>query len=261
MTVTEAVHPTTIIAVDAKLAEGVKIGPYSIIGSGVTIGPRTEIGAHVVIEGRTDIGSDCRVFHYTYIGGPPQDLKYRGEDTALKVGDNNIIREYVTLNRGTATGGGITTIGNNNLFMAYVHVAHDCHIGDNVVMANAATLAGHVTIEDRAIIGGLSAIHQFTRIGTCVMIGGCSAVSQDVPPYMNATGNRAKLFGLNTIGLQRNNVSEEAIRGLKKAYKIIFRSGLTLDDALARVEGEMGAIDEVEYLVRFIQQSERGVCR
>lgn len=256
-----AIHPTAIVAPDAVIGEGVEIGAYSIVGSGVAIGDGTWVGSHVMIEGRTEIGPHCKVFHHSYIGGPPQDLKYRGEETRLKIGSHNIIREYVTLNRGTVSGGGVTTIGDHNLFMAYVHVAHDCHIGNHVVMANAATLAGHVTIEDRAIIGGLSAIHQFARIGTCVMIGGCSAVPQDVPPYMNATGNRAKLYGLNTIGLQRNNFSEDAISRLKKAYKILFRSKMTLETALEKVTEELGGAAEVDYLVNFIRQSERGICR
>ncbi|MDH4100546.1 MAG: acyl-ACP--UDP-N-acetylglucosamine O-acyltransferase [Nitrospirota bacterium] len=261
MTTGTGIHPTAVIAPDAVIGEGVEIGPYSIVGSGVTIGNGTWIGSHVVIEGKTDIGQQCKIFHHSYVGGPPQDLKYCGEETRLTVGNHNIIREYVTLNRGTVSGGGITAIGNNNLFMAYVHVAHDCHIGNHVVMANAATLAGHVTIEDRAIIGGLSAIHQFARIGTCVMIGGCSAVPQDVPPYMNATGNRAQLYGLNTIGLQRNNFSDETIGSLKKAYKILFRSKMTLESALDKVQGELGGTPEVDYLVQFIRKSERGICR
>jgi UDP-N-acetylglucosamine acyltransferase len=256
------IHPTAIVDPRAEIAEGVEIGPYSVIEKDVVIGERTKIGPHVVIRERTRIGKQCHIFQFSSIGEAPQAFAYKGEKTTLLIGDQNIIRESVTLHRGTVPGGGKTIIGNNNYFMAYSHVAHDCQIGNQVVMANGATLAGHILIEDYAIIGGLSAIHQFCRIGTHAILSGITGVSQDILPYMMAAGSRAKLYGLNTVGLKRHQFSEQTIRALKKAYRIIFRSGLTLEKAIKTIEGdEIASTAEVQHLLQFIQGSKRGINR
>ena len=219
------IHQTAIIDSQAELELGVEVGPYSIIGPQVKIGRNTKIGPHVVIDGWTHIGEGCTIFQFASIGALPQDLKYKGEESWVIMGNNNTIREFVTINRGTSWSQGKTTIGNNNFFMAYSHVAHDCNIGNHVILANAATLAGHIAIEDYAIVGGLVGVHQFVRLGCHSIIGGGSGVNKDVPPYMMANGQRAKLYGLNTTGLQRHHFSEEALTNLKNAYRIIFRSG------------------------------------
>ena len=219
------IHQTAIIDSQAELESGVEVGPYSIIGPQVKIGRNTKIGPHVVIDGWTHIGEGCTIFQFASIGALPQDLKYKGEESWVIMGNNNTIREFVTINRGTSWSQGKTTIGNNNFFMAYSHVAHDCNIGNHVILANAATLAGHIAIEDYAIVGGLVGVHQFVRLGCHSIIGGGSGVNKDVPPYMMANGQRAKLYGLNTTGLQRHHFSEEALTNLKNAYRIIFRSG------------------------------------
>jgi UDP-N-acetylglucosamine acyltransferase len=233
-----------------------------VIEKNVSIGEGTRIGPHVVIREGTEIGRGCQVFQFSSIGEAPQSVAYRGEKTSLQMGDYNIIREFVTLHRGTVKGGGKTIIGNENFIMAYSHVAHDCQIGNRVVMANGATLGGHILIEDHAIIGGLAAIHQFCRIGAYAILSGLTGVSQDVPPYMMAAGSRAKLYGLNTVGLKRANFSEEILRALKKAYRIIFRSGLRLEKALKTVEeDDIFQTPEVRHLLDFIQQSKRGISR
>jgi UDP-N-acetylglucosamine acyltransferase len=256
------IHPTAIVDPKAEIGEGVEIGPYSVIEKGVSIGEGTRIGSHVVIREWTQIGRRCQILQFASIGEAPQFLGYRGEKTSLQIGDQNIIREFVTLHRGTPHGGGKTVIGNNNYFMAYCHVAHDCQIGNDVIMSNAATLAGHIVIEDRAIIGGLVAIHQFIRVGTYAILGGFSGVLLDIPPYTKAQGDRAKLFGLNTVGLKRANFSEETMKALKKAYRIIFRSGLTLEKAIKTVgEDEISHTPEVQHLLHFIQHSKRGIAR
>ena len=255
------IHPTSIIHPGARLADNVTIGPYSVVGEHVVIGAGTVVGSHVVIEGWTEIGCDNQVFQFSSIGAAPQDLKYSGQKTYLKIGDRNRIREFTTLNRGTAEGGGVTRVGNDNLFMAYSHVAHDCIIHDHVILANGATLAGHVEIESATILGGLSAVHQFTRIGCHVMISGGSMVNQDIPPYTVAQGDRAKTVGLNLIGLKRRGFSEETIRGIKKAYRLIFRSGLRLEDALLKVTEEMQTTAELDHFVDFIKNSQRGIAR
>jgi UDP-N-acetylglucosamine acyltransferase len=256
------IHPTAIVDPKAEIAEGVEVGPYSVIEKDVVIGERTKIGPHVVIRERTRIGKQCHIFQFSSIGEAPQAFAYKGEKTTLLIGDQNIIRESVTLHRGTVPGGGKTIIGNNNYFMAYSHVAHDCQIGNQVVMANGATLAGHILIEDYAIIGGLSAIHQFCRIGTHAILSGITGVSQDILPYMMAAGSRAKLYGLNTVGLKRHQFSEQTIRALKKAYRIIFRSGLTLEKAIKTIEeDEIASTAEVRHLLQFIQGSKRGINR
>ncbi len=256
------IHPTAIVDSKAEISEGVEIGPYSVIEKNVLIGEGTKIGPHVVIREGTYIGKQCQISQFASIGEAPQFLGYKGEKTFLQIGDHNIIREFVTLHRGTVKGGGKTVIGNENFLMAYSHVAHDCQIGNQVVMANGATLAGHILIEDFAIIGGLSAIHQFCRVGTYAIIGGLTGVLLDIPPYTKAQGDLAKLFGLNTIGLKRANFSEETLKALKKAYRIIFRSSLTLEKAMKRVvEDEISQTPEVQHFLQFIQCSKRGITR
>jgi UDP-N-acetylglucosamine acyltransferase len=256
------IHPAAIVDPKAEIGGNVDIGPYSVVEKGVSIGEGTKIGPHVVIRDGTQIGMRCQIYQFSSIGEAPQATAYRGEPTLLQVGDHNIMREFVTLHRGTVKGGGKTVIGNNNYFMAYCHVAHDCQIGNEVVMANGASLGGHIVIEDGAIIGGLAAIHQFCRVGTYAIVGGITGVLLDIPPYTKAQGDRAKLFGLNTIGLRRANFSEKTLKGLKKAYRIIFRSALTLEKAVKAVqEDDIFQIPEVQHLLQFIQHSKRGICR
>jgi UDP-N-acetylglucosamine acyltransferase len=255
------IHPSAIIDPKAEIDSGVVIGPFCCIKNNVTIKKGTTLLSHVTIEGSTEIGENCTIHPYTSIGFPPQDLKYRGEDTKLIIGDNNKIREYVSMHRASVGGDGTTLIGNNNFFMAYVHIAHDCKIGNNIVLANAATLAGHVTIEDSAVIGGLVAIHQYTRIGSYAMIGGFSGIGQDIPPYMIASGARAKLYGPNTIGLKRHGFKDEAINDVKKAYKILFREKRTLKDAMKKIRDEMPDVPEIKHLLDFIEANKRGICR
>ena len=255
------IHPTAVISPDATLAEGVEVGPYSIIGPDVHIGKNTLVGPHVVIENQTDIGESNRIAQFASIGGAPQDLKYRGEPTPVIIGNHNIIREYVTINRATIHDIGVTIIGDHNLLMAYCHVAHNCKLGDHVVMANAANLAGHIHVEDFAIIGGLTGVHQFTRIGAHCIIGGASAVTKDIPPFVMASGNFARLFGLNMIGLKRRGFAEETIAALKEAYRIIFRSSLLLTAAIRKVEQEVTDLPEIRQFIDFIRKSERGICR
>lgn len=256
-------HPSAIIDASAQLAADVEIGPYAIIGKHVTIGAGTKIGPHAVIGDWTEIGENNHIFHQTSVGAPPQDLKYRDEETWTRIGDNNVIREFATIHRGTVTGHAETVVGNNNLMMAYSHVAHDCRIGNSVVMANVATLAGHVTVEDNVILGGLVAIHQFTTIGAYAMIGGGTMVGLDILPYTIATSGKrdAKLRGLNLIGLKRRGFSDEAINKLKKAYKTLFMAGMKLPEAVAAIKSEIIGCPEVDYLLAFIEKSKRGICR
>jgi len=255
------IHPTAIISPDAQLAEGVEVGPYSIIGDDVKIGKNTIIGPHTVIDNYTHIGEGCHIFQFCSIGAPPQDLKFGGEKTRVIIGNFNTIREFVTIHRATSADIGVTIIGDHNLIMAYVHVAHNCKLGNNIVMVNAAALAGHIHIEDHAIIGGLTGIHQFCRLGAHCMIGGVSAVVKDVPPYCIVQGNHAKLFGLNLVGLKRRDFSENTIKAIKDAYRIIFRSNLLLEAALKKAQDEVEDIPEVRHFIQFIKESERGVCR
>ncbi len=254
-------HPTSIIHPGARIGDDVEIGPFCVIGEHVQIGKGTKIKSHVSIDGWTEIGEGCAFYPFSAIGEPPQDLKFQGEPSVLRIGRNNVFREFVTLNRGTEGGGGETVIGNDNFFLAYCHVAHDCRIGNHVVMANAATLGGHISIADHAIIGGLSAIHQFVKIGRYAIIGGASAVPKDVPPFCNATGNRAVLHGLNTVGLKRHGFAERTVQKLKQAYRHLFRSGLMLQEAAEHALQEGDGLPEVEELVRFVLASKRGVCR
>jgi len=255
------IHPTAIIDPTVELGNNVSVGPYSLIGPHVAIGDDTTIDSHVVIKGPTDIGRRCRIFPFASIGEIPQDLKFKGGDTRVIIGDDTVIREYVTVNRGTEDGNGITSIGNSCFLMAYTHVAHDCVVRDYVIMANNATLAGHIEIEEFAIIGGLVAVHQFVRIGRNAMIGGCSGVAQDVAPYCLASGTRARLYGLNLTGLKRHNFAPEKIKQLKHAYKIVFRSSLTLKEAIAQVEETIQDCREVEHFISFIKNSKRGIAR
>ena len=255
------IHPTAIIDSDVEIEDDVSIGPYSIIGKGVKLKKGVKLISNVIIEGRTEIGEDTMVYPFTSIGLPPQDLKYKGEDTGVTIGRKNIIREYITIHRGSVGGDGFTVIGDNNFLMAYVHIAHDCKIGSNVIMANAATLAGHVKVEDHAVIGGLVAVHQFTRIGAYAMVGGFSGIGQDIPPYTIAAGARARLYGLNIVGLKRHGFSDETISDLKKAYKILFREKRTLKDAIKKVQEDLPYTEEIRHLIEFIEANKRGICR
>ncbi|WP_447979693.1 acyl-ACP--UDP-N-acetylglucosamine O-acyltransferase [Candidatus Nitrospira bockiana] len=256
------IHPTAIVHPKAELGEDVQVGPYSIVGEHVKIGRGTRLMAHVYVDGWTEIGERCQVYPYASIGTAPQHLQYKDEPTRVVIGNDNILREYVTINRGTVFGGGATTIGNHNFLMAYVHVAHDCRLGSHLIMANAATLAGHITVGDYAIIGGLSGIHQYVRIGPHVMIGGCSAVGRDVPPFTRAAGGyRARLYGLNSIGLKRHGFSNERIALLKRAYEVLFRSGLMMAEAIKQAREEFKDSEDVQEVVRFLEGSKRGICR
>lgn len=256
-----SIHPTAIVHPKAEIADGVEIGPYTVVGEHVKIGSGTRIESHVLIEGWTTIGERNHIFSFSSIGVAPQDTGYRGEKTAVVIGDDNIIREFATIHRATTKEERITSIGNRNFLMAYIHVAHDCMLGNNIIMANNAAFGGHVIVEDHAVLGAIVGIHQFVRVGAYSMIGGQSAVVLDVPPYVNATGNRAQLYGLNLVGLKRKGFSEQTIGSLKKAYKIIFRSGLTQDEAFRRVIEEFPDTREVAYLVDFMRHSKRGVTR
>ncbi|MDD5595255.1 MAG: acyl-ACP--UDP-N-acetylglucosamine O-acyltransferase [Candidatus Omnitrophica bacterium] len=254
------IHASAIVSKKAKLAKDLEVGPHTLIGDTVEIAAGVKIGAHCVIEGNTSIGANCEIFSGAVLGSKPQDMKFKGEKTFLKIGANNIIREYCTFNPGTGEGGK-TVIGNNNLFMAYSHVAHDCAVGNNCVLANNGTLAGHVTIEDGAVVGGLVAIHQFVRMGKLSIVGGCSKVVQDIPPFSTCDGHPARVYGLNLIGLRRQSTPKEVIELLKQCYKILFNSGLIIKHALARIEKEIKPCNEVSYLVNFVKNSQRGVTR
>ncbi len=256
------IHETAMVHPTAEVADGVAIGPYSIIGEKVKIGEGTQIGSHVFIDKWTHIGKGCQIYQYASLGAAPQHLRYNGEETYVIVGDNNIIREYVTIHRGTPFGNGKTVLGDENFIMAYAHVAHDCILGNRVVMASYAALGGHVEIGDHAVIGGIVAIHQFVRIGTYAFIGGASAVTRDIPPYVTASGMKVKLYGVNVLNLQRNKVPEEVITGLRKAYKVLFRSPLTMEEAIKKVhEDPIYTLPEVQHMVDFIRGSKRGVTR
>jgi len=255
------IHETAIVHPKAELGENVEIGAYSIIREEVTVGSGTWIGPHVVIDPYVNIGPDCRIFQYAAIGAEPQDMKFSGEKTFVKIGRGNIIREFVTIHRGTFPGGGVTETNEGCLIMAYSHIAHDCKIGRSVVLSNNATLAGHITVGDYSTIGGLVAIHQFVRIGDHAFVGGKSAVVKDVPPYMIASGDRATLHGLNVVGLKRQGFSAKTRTMLKKAYRLVFRIGLTLNEAIERVNAEVEHTPEVMHLIDFIKSSERGITR
>jgi UDP-N-acetylglucosamine acyltransferase len=255
------IHEQALVHPGAQLDEGVEVGPFSVIGPMVRIGAGTVVSSHAVIEGRTTIGRDNRIFQFASVGTIPQDLKYDGEDSELVIGDRNRIRECSTFHLGTEDGGMLTRIGDDNLFMAYCHVAHDCIVGNGVIMANAATLGGHVVVDDQAIIGGLTGVHQFCRIGSMTMIAASSLVAQDIPPYTTAQGDRAALVGLNVEGLKRKGFSKETISSLKAAYRTLFRSGMTMADAVAALKTQDMTSPEVSNLLAFVENSERGVAR
>ena len=256
------IDPTAVISSDAVLAPDVSVGAYAIVGPHVTVGAGTAIGPHVRIEGPTQIGERNQFIGQASIGTAPQDLKFKGEKTELRIGNDNVFREFVTVNRGTVGGGGLTTIGSHNFFMAYSHVAHDCHVGDSTIFANNATLAGHVEVGDFSTIGAFSAVHQFCRVGDHAFIGGGSICTQDVLPFVKTVGNRpAKTYGVNHIGLERKGFGKETIEALQRAYRILTRSKMLLQDALVRIEAELGFHAEVRYLVEFVRGSKRGVIR
>ena len=255
------IHPTAIVADGAVLGADVRVGPYAVIGANVRIGAGTTIGPHVVIDGYTTIGERNRIFQFASVGAEPQDLKYHGEASRLVIGDRNIIREFATLNPGTEGGGLVTSVGDGNLFMVYSHVAHDSRIGNRCILANSATLAGHVTLEDYVIVGGLAAIHQFVRVGESAIIGGGAMVIHDVPPFCNASGDRARLRGLNLVGLRRRGFTAAQIRPIKRAYRLLFDSDLAFTQAQARVTAEYGENTEVARMLAFVAVSKRGVTK
>ncbi|MDA0330130.1 MAG: acyl-ACP--UDP-N-acetylglucosamine O-acyltransferase [Gemmatimonadetes bacterium] len=252
------VHPTAIVHEEARLGPGVIVGPWALVGPGVVIGAGTHVGPRVLIEKHTSVGEDCFLANGAVLGTDPQDLKYMGEHSTLVIGDRTIVREFATLNRGTSAHGR-TIVGSDCLLMAYTHVAHDCEIGNHVILANSVHMAGHVSIEDWAIVGGVTPIHQFVRIGAHAFVGGGSRVPQDVPPYCRAAGNPPKLYGLNTVGLDRRGLSEDVRKALKRTYRLLFQSDLSLTKALDRVDDEVMGFPEVRHLVAFIRASERGI--
>jgi UDP-N-acetylglucosamine acyltransferase len=254
------IHPTAIVDPDAKIGDGVILGPYSIVEAGVEIGADCEIGPYCRFGSGTTVGARNRFESHCSIGAPPQDLKYAGEETRLSIGDDNVIREFNSFHRGTAGGGGLTSIGSNNLFMAYVHVAHDCHVGSQTIFANNATLAGHVEVGDHSTVGALSAIHQFSRVGEHAFLGAFTAATKDCLPYMTTVGNRpAKCFGPNTIGLERKGFSPESRKALKRLWRILHDPKLNTSQALERIREELGGQEEVEVVLQFMDSSERGV--
>ena len=256
-----AIHPTAIIDPKAQLDSTVEVGPYAVIGPKVKIGAGTTIGPHSVIEGDTTLGKKNRIYQFASVGADPQDLKFAGEDTKLELGDENLVREFATLHKGTEGGGGLTRIGNKNLFMAYSHVAHDCHVGSGCVLANSVALAGHVEIGDFVVLGGLAGVHQFTRIGKHAFIAAGSVVVMDVPPYCTAQGDRAELAGLNSVGLTRHGYTAEQIQRIKESYQLLFRSKLGLNEALSRIKAEFGAHPEIAFFLDFVGSSKRGLTR
>jgi UDP-N-acetylglucosamine acyltransferase len=255
------IHPTAIVDPGAEIDPTVAIGPYAVIRENVFIGAGTEIGPHAVIEPYATIGPNCRIFQFAALGAIPQAIKFGGEKTYLKIGKGTVVREFVTVHRGTEFGGGITEVGEENYLMAYSHIAHDCKTGRQVILANAATLAGHIEIGDHVTVGGLVAIHQFVRIGHYAYVGGKSAVVKDIPPYVIAAGDRATLHGLNTVGLKRRGMSQHTLSQLKKAYRIIFRIGLTLNESMERVRAEVELVPEVVAFIDFLKSSNRGITR
>lgn len=255
------VHPTAIVDPRAELGADVEVGPYCVVGGFVKLGSKNTLHSHVVVQGRTTLGEGNVIYPFASVGTTPQDLKYKGEPSELLIGNGNTIREYVSLNPGTAGGGMVTRIGDQNLLMMHCHIAHDCLIGNRNVIANGATLGGHVTVDDYVIVGGLVGVHQFVRIGSGAILGAGSMVSKDVPPYCNATGDRATLHGLNLEGLRRRGFDAATIAAIRKAYRIIFRSKLRTAEALDRIRQELATIPEVMKFVDFVAGSQRGVCR
>lgn len=256
------IHPTALVDPDARIPASCRIGPYCVVGADVEMGEHCELVAHVVLEGPTRLGSHNRIFPFASVGQPPQDLKFAGEKTRLEIGDHNQIREFVTLHRGTVGGGGVTRIGSHTLIMAYAHVAHDCVIGDHVILANAATLAGHVTVEDWATVGALCPVHQFVRIGTYSFIGGGSTITKDVLPFSKTVAARdAHAYGLNAIGLERHGFTRERIRKLHHAFRLLLAAKLNTSQALEKLKSEANLGEDVELLVQFIESSERGIIK
>mgnify|MGYP003326022747 CR=1 FL=1 len=254
------IHPTAILHPGASIGAGCRIGPYCVIGEHVVLGAECHLHSHVVIDGHTRLGAGNEIFPFASIGLKTQDLKWKGGITRTEIGDRNTFREYVTIHSATSDGE-VTRVGSGNHILAYCHLAHNVTLGNGVIMSNVATLAGHVTVEDNAVIGGLAAVHQFCRIGRMSIIGGCSKVVQDVPPFMMADGNPAETRTVNKVGLERNGIGAESQNALKGAYKILFREGLTIPNALARIEAELPGVPEIAHLVDFIRKSERGISR
>ena len=254
----DLIHPSALVSRHAELGAGVRVGPFAIVGDGCIVGDGSVIGAHAVLERNVRLAPNVRIGIGSVLGGDPQDLKFKGEETTVEIGENSVVREYSTINRGTAESMK-TTVGRGCFIMSYVHLAHDCHVGDGVIISNATQLAGHVTVEDKAILSGVSAVHQFVLIGKYSFIGGCSRVAKDVPPYVKAVGNPVKLYGLNTVGLQRNGFPDEVIRELKRAYRLFFKSELNVSQARSRAESELPPIPEVLEFLRFFERSDRGV--
>jgi UDP-N-acetylglucosamine acyltransferase len=255
------IHSTAIIYPGAKLGAGVSVGPYSIIGENVVIGDNTRIGPHVVISGRTRIGCDNRIFQFNSIGEEPQDKKYAGEPTCLEIGDRNTIREFCTFNLGTVQDAGVTRVGNDNWIMAYVHIAHDCQVGDRTIFANNSQLAGHVHVDDWAILGGYTGVHQFCRVGSHTMTAVGTVVLQDIPPYVMAAGNSATPYGINAEGLKRRGFSAEELLGLKRAYRTLYKSGLMLEEARAKLEEDVKTCPKIQPILDFLAVSKRGIIR
>ena len=255
------IHPTAIVEPGAEIGVGVSIGPYSIIGSKVKIGDHCEVQSHVVMTGRVQLGKKNLISSFASVGSRPQDLKYRGEDSELVIGDNNMFREYCNLSLGTEGGGGKTVIGSDNLFMVYTHVAHDCQVGNRVIAANCVALAGHATVDDGAVLGGLSAVHQFCRVGRLAMIAAGAVVTQDVVPFGMVHGDRARINGLNVVGLRRLGVKNADLQGIKSMYHLVFDSSLTLDDAIARIVKDVEDSEFRRVWLDFLKDSERGLCR
>lgn len=255
------IHPTAHVDRGAELGKDVEIGAFSCIGPHVRIGDRTRVSAHVVIDGTTALGADNEVHSFATLGMAPQDLKYRGEPSRLAIGDGNVFREYVNVNIGTEHGGGVTTIGDRNLVMAYSHIAHDCHVGSDAILANAATLAGHVSIGDHAIIGAFSGVHQFCRVGRHAFIGGYTVVTKDALPFVKTVGNRARVYGVNTLGLKRKGFADETIARIRETYRILFQCKLNTTQAVERLKRELAGIAEAQEVVRFIETSRRGVVK
>ena len=252
------VHPTAVVDGGAVLGEEVEVGPFAIIGPDCTVGDGSVIAPRATLERNVKLGRRVRVGSGSILGGDPQDLKYRGEVTWVEIGDDSVIREYATINRGT-TESHRTSVGTGSFIMSYVHLAHDCRVGDGVILSNGVQLAGHVKVEDRAIISGLSAVHQFARVGRHAFVGGCSRVAKDVPPFLKAVGNPVRLYGLNSVGLQRSGFSAEALRELKRAYRLLFRSDMNVSQALERARDEVQPLPDVQYFLQFIEDSQRGI--
>ena len=256
-----SIHPTAIIDSGASLDSNVEVGPYAVIGDDVRIGAGTKIGPHVVIQGPTTIGRDNRIFHFVSLGEAPQDKKYAGEPTRLEIGDRNTIREFCTFNRGTVQDAGVTRVGNDNWIMAYVHFAHDCQVGSNTIFANNATLGGHVHVGDYAILGGLTGVHQFVHVGAHSITAAGTILLQDLPPYVMAGGNTAKPYGINAEGLKRRGFTAEKIAGIKRAYKILYKSSLSFADAQAEIAADAATSPELQVMVDFFASASRGVIR